>query len=59
MCEGNAPVTGEFPAQRASNAKIFPFDDVIMKWIAVIWLKKVGQQDSSPMNGHHEGKYLS
>ena len=31
----NSPVTGEFPAQRASNAKIFPFDDVIMmsKWM--------------------------
>ena len=24
------PLTGEFPAQRASNAKMFPFDDVIM-----------------------------
>ena len=23
-CEGNSPVTGEFPAQRASKAKIFP-----------------------------------
>ena len=22
--------TGEFPSQRASNAKMFPFDDVIM-----------------------------
>ena len=28
--EGNSPVTGEFPAQRASNAIFFPFDDVIM-----------------------------
>ena len=26
-----APVTGEFPAQRASNAKNASFDDVIMK----------------------------
>ena len=25
------PVTGEFPVQRASNAKMFPLDDVIMK----------------------------
>ena len=25
-----APVTGEFPAQMASNAEMFPFDDVIM-----------------------------
>ena len=30
LCEGNSPVTGELPAQRASNAEIFPFDDVIM-----------------------------
>ena len=30
LCAGNSPVTGEFPAQRASNAKIFLFDDVIM-----------------------------
>ena len=30
FCEGNSPVTGEFPAQMASNANIFPFDDVIM-----------------------------
>ena len=25
-----SPVTGEFPAQMASSAKMFPFDDVIM-----------------------------
>ena len=30
LCEGNSPVTGEFPAQRASNAENFPLDDVIM-----------------------------
>ena len=30
LCEGNSPMTGEFPAQRASNAEMFPFDDVIM-----------------------------
>ena len=33
LCEGNSPVTGEFPAQRVSNAEMFPFDDVIM-WYA-------------------------
>ena len=27
---GNSLVTGEFPAQMTSNAKHFPFDDVIM-----------------------------
>ena len=30
LCAGSSPVTGEFPAQRASNAEFFPFDDVIM-----------------------------
>ena len=29
LCERNSPMTGEFPAQRASNAEMFPFDDVI------------------------------
>ena len=36
LCAGNSPVIGEFPAQRASNAEMFPFDYVIMsawfKW---------------------------
>ena len=31
LCEGNSPVTGEFPAKRASNAEMCPFDDVIME----------------------------
>ena len=30
LCAGNSPETGEFPAQLASNAEMFPFDDVIM-----------------------------
>ena len=30
FCAGNSPVIGEFPAQRASKIKTFPFDDVIM-----------------------------
>ena len=30
LCAGNSPGTGEFPAQRASNAEMFSFDDVIM-----------------------------
>ena len=29
LCEGNSPVTDGFPAQRASDAENFPFDDVI------------------------------
>ena len=32
LCAGNSPGTGEFPAQMASNAEMFPFDDVIMLW---------------------------
>ena len=30
VCEGNSPVTGVFPAQRASKAENVSFDDVIM-----------------------------
>ena len=30
LCQGNSPVTGEFPLQRASNAENILFDDVIM-----------------------------
>ena len=31
LCAGNSQGTGEFPAQMASNAENFPFDDGIMK----------------------------
>ena len=31
LCEGNSPVTGEFPAQMAGTRKMFPFDDVILE----------------------------
>ena len=30
LCAGNSPVAGEFPAQKASNAEMFPLDGVIM-----------------------------
>ena len=30
LCAGNSPVTGEFPAQKASNAENVSIDDVIM-----------------------------
>ena len=33
LCEGNSLVTGEFPAQMASNAENFPFDDDMMRII--------------------------
>ena len=36
LCEGNSPVTGEFPTQMANNGKMFPFDDIIMK-VASDW----------------------
>ena len=31
LCEGNSSGTGEFPAQRAGNAEMFPFNYVIMR----------------------------
>ena len=37
---GNPPVTSGFPLQRASNAKVFLFDDVIMFW-SVEWLSNL------------------
>ena len=37
LCAGNSPVTGEFPAQMASNAETVPFDDVIMKRREMMW----------------------
>ena len=38
LCEGNPPVTGGFPSQRASNTDFFPFDDVIMGSLKVpLW----------------------
>ena len=30
LCERNTPVAGEFPAQKTSNADMFPFNDAIM-----------------------------
>ena len=37
LCAGNSsPVIGEFPAQRVSNAEMFPFDDVIIEQIYFI-----------------------
>ena len=32
LCAGNSAETGEFPAQMVSNAEMFPFDDVIMRY---------------------------
>ena len=30
LCEGNSPVTGEFPTKGPVKRKMFPFDDIIM-----------------------------
>ena len=37
LCEGNSPVTGEFPAQRDSTAQMFPFVHHV-KWVSVKWV---------------------
>ena len=34
LCEGNSPVTGEFPAQKPVARKMFPFDDAIIDQIS-------------------------
>ena len=66
LCAGNSPGTGEFPAQMASNAENFPFDDVIMgktlKWqlafhISPSWAIFV-PSIVSPL-GRHYHKYRS
>ena len=36
LCEGNSLETGEFPAQRASNAEMSPFYDVIMHYATLV-----------------------
>ena len=46
LCEGNSPLTGEFPAQRPVTGKIFPFDDIIMNSSDILLL-----QDSLHQHG--------
>ena len=36
LCEGNSPVTGEFPAQRTSNTEHVSIDDVIMAGVVMV-----------------------
>ena len=46
LCEGNSPVTGEFPALRPSKAEKYPFDDVIMCPVVRYrpsWIKSSGR----------------
>ena len=42
LCVGNSQVTGEFPAQRAGNAEMFPFYDVIISAfrVKILFTKK-------------------
>ena len=50
LCVGNSPGTGEFPAEMASNAEMFPFDDVIMFNCFIV--------DGLPWCHHASGIYL-
>ena len=45
LCAGNSPVTGEFPAQKASNGKMFPFDDVIILGLSTRTVKLMSVKD--------------
>ena len=36
LCEGNSPMTGEFPHKGPVTLKMFPFDDVFMWWFTLI-----------------------
>ena len=40
-CEGNSPVTGEFPAQKPVTRKMFPFNDAIMLTILLVHISLV------------------
>ena len=44
LCEGNSPVTGEFPAQRASNA-----ENVSIWWRHHV-VRVMGQREKSPLH---------
>ena len=52
LCEGNSPVTSEFSAQMASNAEMFPLDDVIMLWWLVTFLSRIGMETNSVYTAH-------
>ena len=40
LCSRNSAVTGEFPAQLSSNAEMFPFDDVIMRFLDYVYFSR-------------------
>ena len=48
--EWNLPVADRFPSQRASNATVFPCDDVIMNplWIHWEWMESYHCKNTNP-----------
>ena len=55
LCEGNSPETGEFPAQKASNAEMLPFDDVTMVFTVYYWRSsRKSSRDQSGMRPANE-----
>ena len=61
LCEGNSPVTGEFPAQMASNAEMFPFDDHKMTFdvVSLLFYNPENRNNSSTNDFWHSLKILS
>ena len=43
LCEGNPPVTGGFPSQKARDVEMFPFHDVIM----ILLMEVTGRHDTT------------
>ena len=59
LCEGNPLVTDEFPSQRASNLKMFPFDDVIMNSFCFYWFKLLHPQQRNQCTMLIVGSFIS
>ena len=57
LCEGNSPVTGEFPTPRASDGEMFPFDDVIV--IRTSEMRRLNSHVTSPLWCSHQLWYQS
>ena len=53
LCAANSLVTGEFPAQKDSNAEIFSFDDVIHAVCCVFFCFVVGEFYPYPSGSLH------
>ena len=59
LCAGNSPVTGEFPAQMASNAEnVSIFDDVIMKQYQCQWSNPEGHKKSPSSRPHRSTSHV-